>query len=305
MRVPLVRYKNEKPERNPRKRPSRDNAASKTGAGKKSASPSSAASGIGPKSTPLNAREITIPQRLDPILPTDDFLARAAALDINFESDDITKLGTYLALLLAGNEIMNLTTITEPAEMWRRHILDSLTLLPLLASAGANSVIDIGSGGGLPGIPLAIVMPEVRFTLLESTGKKSAFLKLVVERLRLMNVSIVSNRAETAGRDRENHREMYDAAIIRAVGHLAIILELSIPFVREGGYVFAVKGERVAMEIEESKQALHMLHAEVTKTIPTETNTIVVIEKRRRTPKIYPRTPGEPKRAPLGLKKSR
>ncbi|MCA9296533.1 MAG: 16S rRNA (guanine(527)-N(7))-methyltransferase RsmG, partial [Phycisphaerales bacterium] len=155
--------------------------------------------------------------------------------------------------------------------------------------------------GGLPGIPLAIVCPEIRFTLLEATGKKARFLQQMVDTLPLPNARIVNDRAEVAAHDRDTHRAQYDLVIARAVGPLPVLLELTIPFAREGGFVLAIKGERAAEEIEQSRQALHLLHSAVAQTVRTPTSTIVVIEKSRTTPRIYPRRPGEPKRAPLGI----
>ena len=221
-------------------------------------------------------------------------------MGIVFDSGDVEKLGRYLALLLDANTRFNLTAITDANEAWTRHILDSLTLVPLLTSLEARSILDVGSGGGLPGIPLAILMPDVQFTLLEATGKKARFLEDVVINLGLHNVKIVNERAETVGADHKSgHREQYDAVIARAVGRLPVLLELTVPMAKVGGHVLAMKGAQAAEEIADAKQALHMLHAQVTDSIATPTGTLVIIEKVRKTPRIYPRTPGEPKRSPL------
>jgi 16S rRNA (guanine527-N7)-methyltransferase len=179
-------------------------------------------------------------------------------------------------------------------------VLDSLTPVPLIASAEAKRVMDVGSGGGLPGIPLAIVMPEVHFTLLEATGKKARFLKETIAALELSNVDVINERAETAGQDHRHHREQYDIVIARAVGRLATLLELTVPFAKVGGLTLAMKGAQAEAEIAEAKQALHMLHAQVIDRREMETGVIVVVEKQRKTPRMYPRSPGEPKRAPLG-----
>lgn len=283
---------------------SNSDSASKTGAAKKTQSRPNAASKTKVTRPAQPLREIALPEHIEPLIPPVEFLEKCQTLDIQFEPGELERIGTYLALLQAGNSIMNLTAVVEAEQMWQRHILDSLTLVPLLVSAEAKTIIDIGSGGGLPGIPLAIVLPDLKFALLEATGKKAAFLKIAAQRLGLKNITIISDRAESAGHDVQ-HREKYDAAIIRAVGHLAIVLELAIPFLRECGYAFAVKGERAAQEIEESKAALHRLHSEISQSLSTATSTIVVIEKRRRTPKSYPRAAGEPKRSPLGLKQSK
>jgi len=235
----------------------------------------------------------------DVLAPPQSFLKDAEALGIRFESDDCDRLGRFLALLFEANQRFNLTSITDPEEAWSRHILDSLTLLPYIVQSGATSVIDIGSGGGLPGIPLAIVAPEVSFTLLEATEKKARYLRSAGEALKLDNVQVVNERAEVAARDREAHREQYDLVIARAVGRLPVLIELTVPFARVGGHVLAIKGQRAAEEVAESRSALHKLHAVVVDANRTPTGTIVVIEKQRRTPKLYPRRPGEPKRNPL------
>ncbi len=234
--------------------------------------------------------------------PPDDFNSRAEAIGLAFDEGDVARLARYLELLLEANTRFNLTAITDPAEAWTRHILDSLALVPLLASAEARSAIDIGSGGGLPGIPLAIVMRDVQFTLLEATGKKARFLEETAAALELKNVLVINDRAETLGQDHKSHREHYDVVLARAVGRLSVLLELTVPLARIGGHVLAMKGAQAESEIAEAKQALYMLHAHVIDRHVTPTGVVVVIEKQRKTPRIYPRAPGEPKRAPLGGK---
>lgn len=237
-----------------------------------------------------------------PLTAPPDFIRRAEALGIAFDAGDLDKLGGYLALLLDANTRFNLTAITVPTQAWTRHILDSLTLVPFINSAEAKKVIDIGSGGGLPGIPLAIIMPNVQFTLVESTGKKARFLQETAAQLQLSNVIVLNERAEVLGQDHREggQREQYDVVIARAVGRLPVLLELTVPLVKIGGHVMAMKGEKAAEEIADAKAALHLLHAHVVDSHQTPTGTIVVIEKQRKTPRTYPRAPGEPKRAPLG-----
>lgn len=232
--------------------------------------------------------------------PTPAFLQLAEHAGIVFDSGDLERLGRFLDLLLEANTRFNLTRIADPAQAWERHVFDSLTLLPFIDSDEVVRVIDVGAGGGLPGVPLAIVLPEVRFTLLEATGKKATFLEETIAALGLGNATVVNERAEVAGRDREHHREAYDAVLARAVGPLPVLLELTAPFATTGGLVLAIKGERAADEIAASREALHRLHCRIAGTTRTPTGTIVAIEKLRTTPKIYPRRPGEPKRAPIG-----
>lgn len=243
------------------------------------------------------------PQPQDSVVvspPDEAFFAQLAAQSIALEPDEVERLRRYLEALYEANRRFNLTAIREPSEAWTRHIFDSLTLLPLLISAEVTSVADVGSGGGLPGLVLAIVLPDVRFTLIESTGKKARFLEDTAAALELGNVTVVNERAEVVGQDHQHHRDKYDAVLARAVGPLPVLLELTVPLAREGGFVFAIKGERAKEEIETAKQALYHLHAAVVDVQRTPTGSIVIIEKRRKTPRLYPRSPGEPKRRPLG-----
>ncbi|MFM8640351.1 MAG: 16S rRNA (guanine(527)-N(7))-methyltransferase RsmG [Planctomycetota bacterium] len=222
-----------------------------------------------------------------------------AGIGVELDSGDADRLRGYLEALRAANERFNLTAVTDPADMWVRHVQDSLTLVPFLASAEAKRVIDVGSGGGLPGLPLAIAMPDVRFTLLEATGKKAAFLEETIAALGIANARVINERAETAGQDHHQHRAHYDAVVARAVARLNTLAELTVPFAREGGSVLLIKGGQAADEVAEAKQALYRLHAQVVDLHRTATGTVVVIEKTRATPRSYPRTPGEPKRKPL------
>ncbi|HLO40987.1 MAG TPA: 16S rRNA (guanine(527)-N(7))-methyltransferase RsmG [Phycisphaerales bacterium] len=247
---------------------------------------------------------------IPPVPAPANFVEDAREIGVEFDEGDVEKLGRYLAMLLASNDLLNLTAITDPAEAWRKHIFDSLTLLQALAELPEDGkVIDVGTGGGLPGIPLAICMPHIAFTLLEATGKKVAFLKSVAAALGLRNVTVVEGRAEVAGHDRGarrtsgregGHREMYHAAVARAVGRLHTLAELTIPFVRIHGRALLIKGQQAAEELTEAERALHLLKCVHEGTIDTPTGRIVVLTKQSGTPKDYPRRDGEPKRAPLG-----
>ncbi len=235
---------------------------------------------------------------------------------IEFDPGDPERLGQFLALLLDANTAFNLTSIRDPAEAWTRHIFDSLTLLQFLGELPEGSrVIDVGSGGGLPGVPLALVLPRLKFTLLEATGKKVAYLRDVVRVLGLENVSILEQRAEVAGHDRGEkvagggraggHRESYDAVIARAVGPLAVVAELTVPFARIGGGIFLIKGQKAGEELAEAAEALKRLMAVHAGTVETPTGRIVALGKSSATPRDYPRRDGEPKRAPLGVGRSK
>jgi len=244
--------------------------------------------------------------------PTPEFLAAAASLGIEFEPGDLERLGRFLGLLLDANTRTNLTAITDPAEAWVRHILDALTLLPMLAELPEGArVLDIGAGGGVPALPLAIVCPHLDFTLLEATGKKADFLRRTIPALGLRNARVVQARAEAAGQDRGGRqpdgsrsgalREAFDAVTARAVGRLEVVSVLTVPFAKQGGLVLLVKGRQAEEELAEAAEALRLLGAVHAGTVDTPTGRVVVLEKRILTPRTYPRRDGEPKRAPLGV----
>ena len=240
----------------------------------------------------------------DPLEPTGEFLEAAAGYGITFEGDDLANLGRYLAILLETSAKFNLTGITDPAQAWMKHIFDSLTLLPVLAQvegAGGSAprMIDVGTGGGVPGIPLAICMPGVSVTLAEATGKKCEFLRQAAAALGLTNVTVVQQRAELLGRD-PAHREMYDAAVARAVGPLTVLAELLVPLVRVRGLILAIKGAKAEQETIEAIPALRLLGGVHEQTILTPTGRIVVMSKGMRTPREYPRGDGVPGSKPLG-----
>ncbi len=239
---------------------------------------------------------------ITPLEPTSEFLAAAAELGIEFDPGDLEQLGLYLALLLERNKVTNLTAIKEPSECWIRHILDSLTLLPICAELPDGALVaDVGSGGGTPSLPLAIVEPRLQFTCIEATSKKADFLRETAAALGLTNVEVCNDRVETLAAKGGGLRDKFHLVTSRALGRIVVASELMLPLATIGGLVAMIKGERAPDELDEAKKALHMLCATHIGTTKTPTGQIVVLEKRRPTPSKYPRRPGEPKRAPLGL----
>ncbi len=235
----------------------------------------------------------------------------------DFIRDDLGKLGLdltdevlaaiarYLGQLLEANQRVNLTAIKDPDTAWRRLILDSLTLLGGLETLEAGaSVIDVGTGGGLPGMPLAIARPDLSFTLLDATGKKVAFLNSCVQELGLTNVTAVQARAETLGHE-PDHRHRYDLATVRAVGKIAEIAEYCLPLVKEGGRMLAMKGQAAEAELADAGDALSVLGAGDIAVIDAYPDgfdselVIISIIKEHPTPKAYPREPGTPRKTPL------
>ncbi len=237
-------------------------------------------------------------------------LARGAReLGLQLTSDELEMLEAFQEELLNWNQRINLTAITSPEEVAIKHLLDSLTVLralpPALADERASgSLADVGSGGGLPGIPLAIVRPCLRVSLIEATRKKCSFLEHVAHRLSLTGVTVLHGRAEELAH-RPDLRERYDVVVARAVGALAVLAELCLPLVRPGGYFIAMKTPRAAAEIAAARRAVELMGGGCEQMIPVrlpildQERLLVVIEKQRLTPALYPRRPGVPARSPL------
>lgn len=224
-----------------------------------------------------------------PLTPPEGFGARLAAIGVDISAPALAQLGDYVARLLAMNERMNLTAIVDPALAWERHVLDALTLVPLLAELPAGArLADVGSGGGLPGIPVAIARPDLEVTLIEATQKKAAFLSAVAEVLGLENIVVLAERAEQLGA--HEHRGVFDAVTARAVGRLSVLVPLTAPLARAGGLVLLVKGQRADEELAEAKRALATHRCVHVRTVATPTGRIVLL---RRTPAGGARTGGK------------
>ena len=208
-------------------------------------------------------------------------------------------------LLIEKNKVMNLTTITEDKEIAIKHFLDSLTLL-LLDSypSGKDKIIDVGTGGGFPGIPLKIMEPDLDITLLDSLKKRVDFLKETGDTLGFHHYCPLHGRAEDMGRD-NNYRERYDYGVSRAVAPLPTLLEYTLPFIKVGGSFLCQKGPGIFDELEDSKRALKVLGGEVSEikeiALPfaQRRHQILVVKKSFSTPEKYPRQPGKPSKKPI------
>ncbi len=206
--------------------------------------------------------------------------------------------------LMSWNEKFNLTAIRDAEGIRIKHFLDSLTCLSVMKPLHKQRIIDVGTGAGFPGIPLKIIHPDLKLTLVESVGKKAGFCKHMVEMLHLENVEVLTLRAEDVGR-LPNHRAQYDWALARAVASLPILSEYLVPLLKIGGYMLAQKGESAHTEAQTSENALKLLGAELQRiekvTLPgvVEERFLVVVKKIAATPAIYPRTVGIPSKKPL------
>lgn len=226
-------------------------------------------------------------------------------LGISLETEELDKFFKYKELLKEWNKKINLTAIEDDRDIDIKHFLDSLTLLKTDYINNGSRIIDIGTGGGFPGIPLKIVKKDdVDLVLMDSLQKRIKFLDLVINELKLSNIQAVHGRAEDFGRDIE-YREKFDIAVSRAVASLNILSEYCLPFVKVGGYFIAMKGPDVDIELKESENAIKLLGGKILDKIKIKlplsdiTHTLIVIEKIKKTPTKYPRKAGKPKKKPL------
>ena len=219
-------------------------------------------------------------------------------LGLDLSEDTQKKLCAFGEAVVEQNKVMNLTAITQPDQVAKLHLLDSLTLLTLEDLKGKR-VIDVGCGAGFPGVPVKIACPEAELTLLDSLGKRVNWLQSVLPTLGV-SAECVTARAEEAVADR---REQYDIATSRAVARLNILLELTAPYVKVGGKVLAMKGTAAREELEEAKNAISKLGLKLEKVaefpVDGTAHTVIVLKKVAPTPPRYPRRYAKIKQEPL------
>jgi 16S rRNA (guanine527-N7)-methyltransferase len=234
----------------------------------------------------------------------DSLVQAAAAYGLQLGSQQADQFARYQALLLAWNTRVNLTAITEPRQIQTRHFLDALTCATETGDLNGRALIDVGAGAGFPGLPLKILYPQLKLTLVESVGKKTVFLQAVVEALGLTAVSIITARAEELGQQAA-HREQYDWAVARAVAELRVLAEYLLPLCRVGGHMLAQKGAHAPAEVTAAANALSLLGggaprlAAVDLPGHAQPHYLVVVPKARPTPARYPRRVGMPAKRPL------
>jgi 16S rRNA (guanine527-N7)-methyltransferase len=232
---------------------------------------------------------------------------QAAAWGLSLDPEALGCLEGY-ARLLRDYEEANVIGTRELRGVVLDHVLDSLSCFLFEPLGTARSLVDVGSGGGLPGVPIKIVAPEIRATLVEATAKKARFLRRVVERLSLEGVRVENARVEEVARA-EAHRGVYDVATARAVARLSVIAEYCVPLVRVGGCVISMKGRPEDEEIAEGERAAEKLGARFSRLIRVprlpelerKERCLVILEKVEETPGKYPRNVGVPARSPLGM----
>lgn len=220
------------------------------------------------------------------------FIKEVEKLNISVTKENLASLAKYKDLLVEYNKKFNLTAIKSDEEIYLKHFYDSLTLIKAYSLNGNLKLLDIGTGAGFPGLVLKIFYPDLELTLLDSNHKKIAFLEVVIKELNLKNVTCINSRAENLPK---TYREYFDIVTSRAVAHLRILLELSIPYLKVGGKLIAMKGLSED-EIKESAKILEKLDSTIVDTIkfnlPIEgsNRSLVIIQKNKKTNEIYPRS---------------
>lgn len=226
----------------------------------------------------------------------------------NFELTDKQKqqFKLYFKMLIEVNEHVNLTRITEEDEVYLKHFYDSITPLFTLGAVFKDgaTLCDVGAGAGFPSIPLKILKPGLKVTIVDSLQKRLNFLKDLISELGLTDVELVHGRAEDVGQNKL-YRERFDIVTARAVARMSVLSEYCLPLVKKGGYFVALKGPKAEDELDDGKKALEVLGGKLIKdeelTLPAseEERTLVLVQKVKSTPKKYPRQAGTPRRKPI------
>lgn len=227
---------------------------------------------------------------------------QARKIDIMLSEEQLQKFYKYMKLLLEWNEKINLTAIIEPKEIILKHFIDSLSIIKYIKNK--NSLVDVGTGAGFPGIPIKIVLPEIKVILIDSLNKRITFLNEVISQLDLKYIEAVHSRVEDFARNKE-YREKFDVATARAVAQLPIILEYLIPLTKVKGNIICMKGNKIDEEIKKSKKAISVLGGNLEKIdnfyLPDtdiERN-IIIVNKVEKTSSKYPRKAGIPSKNPI------
>lgn len=224
------------------------------------------------------------------------------SIGIELMDSQLNAFETYYDMLIERNKVMNLTAITEFDEVMDKHFLDSVYLFRSIELKADYKLIDIGTGAGFPGIPLKIVFPELKITLLDSLNKRVGFLNDVIDELNLNDIEAIHGRAEDIARDKA-YRASYDIAVSRAVANLSTLSEYCLPFVKIGGKFVSYKSGDCADEVDNAKAAIHLLGGKINKidefSYSNNSRSFIVIDKVMNTSNKYPRKAGLPSKKPL------
>lgn len=224
------------------------------------------------------------------------------SIGIELTNSQLNAFETYYDMLIDRNKVMNLTAITEFDEVMDKHFLDSVYLFRSIELKADYKLIDIGTGAGFPGIPLKIVFPELKITLLDSLNKRVGFLNDVIDELNLNDIEAIHGRAEDIARDK-TYRASYDIAVSRAVANLSTLSEYCLPFVKIGGKFVSYKSGDCADEVDNAKAAIHLLGGKINKidefSYSNNSRSFIVIDKVMNISNKYPRKAGLPSKKPL------
>ncbi len=236
-----------------------------------------------------------------------EFIDSAAEMGISLDDKTLSLFEIYYKNLLEWNSVMNLTTITEEKDVYEKHFLDSLSIIKIVSRETLEkgyTLMDLGTGAGFPGLPIAIAFPNTQVVLVDSLNKRIRFLEDTVEKLGLTNVTAIHARAEELARNK-NYREKMDFCCSRAVANLSTLTEYCLPFVKKGGSFISYKTDQVQSEIDQGKKAIKVLGGGNTQavffTLPGTDyqRSLVKIEKVGATPGRYPRKAGTPAKEPI------
>jgi len=232
------------------------------------------------------------------------FTAALEEKGITLSPMQLEQFETYFRMLVEWNEKMNLTSITEKEEVYLKHFYDSISAAFFIDFHKVTTICDIGAGAGFPSIPLKICFPHLHVTIVDSLQKRITFLNELAKGLNLQDTTFYHDRAETFGQRKEK-RESYDLVTARAVARLSVLSELCLPLVKKEGLFVALKASAADEEMQAGKKAVTVLGGEVVEkhsfVLPLEESerNIIVIEKKKQTPKKYPRKPGTPNKSPI------
>ncbi|MCT4383468.1 16S rRNA (guanine(527)-N(7))-methyltransferase RsmG [Leuconostoc suionicum] len=238
-------------------------------------------------------------------MTNEDFIEALSSAGITLTTQQVRQFERYYELLVATNEHVNLTAITEKKDVYLKHFYDSLTvaMYEQKLKSSESTLIDIGTGAGFPSLPLKIAFPNLKITMVDALKKRVNFLQEVVDTLDLTGVEIVHGRAEDIGQN-PKYRENFDYATARAVARTSVLAEYTLPFVKIGGRFLVMKGSAAHQELLDGQKALAMLGGQVNEefvfTLPNgDQRYIQIVDKKTKTPKKYPRQAGTPSKKPI------
>lgn len=232
----------------------------------------------------------------------EEIIQEFSEAEIEIESCKAEILLRYMNKVLEWNDKVNLTAVIDEQEFLMRHYIDSCSVMFLNEFKDSRSVIDVGTGGGFPGVPLAILNPKKQFTLIDSLNKRVRIVREILHELEIENAEVIHARAEELGRD-SVYREKFDVCVSRAVADLSVLSELCIPFIKEGGYFISYKNKDSVEEINKAEKAVSSLGGKKDRIVENknklQNHCLVIIEKIKHTPSKYPRRPGIPGKRPI------